>query len=166
MSNETTNSASAVISPCELYRYELVRTWDTRKPTCCWIMLNPSTADATQDDPTIRRCINFAMSWGCGGIVVVNLFSLRSTDPELMLNHSVPVGPLTDEYILKWAKACSPVVCGWGAHGTFKGRGDEVIKLLRSNLIPVEVLGFTKSGQPKHPLYLKSDLKPIVWSKP
>jgi hypothetical protein len=67
---------------CEVYRYELRRVWDAQLGLACWVMLNPSTADANEDDPTIRRCVNFARTWGYGGIVVRNLFALRATDPS------------------------------------------------------------------------------------
>ncbi|MDB5297796.1 MAG: hypothetical protein JWO31_3779 [Phycisphaerales bacterium] len=74
--------AAAVLSPCERYRYVLHRWWDESKPAVCWLMLNPSTADAATDDPTIRKCCGFARAWGAGGIAVVNLFALRATDPR------------------------------------------------------------------------------------
>jgi hypothetical protein len=73
---------SAVISPCGLYRYRLTRTWDAVRWSAAFVMLNPSTADAVDDDPTIKRCVGFAKRWGCGGIVVANLFAFRSADPD------------------------------------------------------------------------------------
>src|SRR5262245_19133112 len=91
----------ALISPCGLYRYWLTRTWDNSLRRVCWVMLNPSTADAEQDDPTIRRCVGFARSWGAGGIIVVNLFAFRASDPKALLRAADPVGPDNDGHILK-----------------------------------------------------------------
>lgn len=84
--------SDARLSPCGLYRYTLTRTWDATKPRACWIGLNPSTADASEDDPTIRRMCGFADAWKCGGIIVVNLFALRATDPKELRRVKDPVG--------------------------------------------------------------------------
>ena len=73
---------TAFISPCERYRHALGRHWDNDKGFVLFIMLNPSTADAQQDDPTIRRCMDFAKRWGFGGIEACNLFDWRATDPK------------------------------------------------------------------------------------
>lgn len=147
----------AVLSDCGTYRYELIRRWDVTLPRVGWIMLNPSTADAEQDDPTIRRCIGFAKSWGYGGIVVRNLYALRATDPRALWNHPSPVGPDNDSYLLD-AVDDLVTVCAWGAHGR---RGDAVINALSDAGAALYHLGLTKAGKPRHPLYLKGDLTPI-----
>jgi hypothetical protein len=118
-------------------------------------MLNPSTADASVDDPTIRRCMGFAMRWEFDGIEVVNLFALRSTDPKALYREIDPIGIANDAAIGTAAHASELLVCAWGAHGSHDLRGYAV----RDALIGLEPMafGFTKSGQPKHPLYLRSD---------
>lgn len=75
---------AAEFSGCGRYRYSLRRRWADGGPPACWIMLNPSTADAEKDAPTIRRCIGFSKAWGHNALVVVNLFALRSTDPTAL----------------------------------------------------------------------------------
>ena len=92
----------AVLSECKKYRYMLRRVWDRTKPACLFIGLNPSTADATVDDPTIRRCVGFADSWGYGELVVGNLYAFRATKPKDMFNQDDPVGPFNDLWLKKW----------------------------------------------------------------
>lgn len=118
-------------------------------------MLNPSTADARRDDPTVRRCIGFARDWGYGGIEVVNIFALRATDPRELRSARDPIGPRNDAFILR-AAAGSPVVVAWGIHGALGDRGVLALKLFgaRSRLL---ALGRTRSGAPRHPLYLRRD---------
>jgi hypothetical protein len=159
----TTNWADAVMSPCKKYRYELTRGWDSAKPVDCWIMLNPSTADAFADDSTIRRCINFSLAWGAGGIIVVNLFALRSTDPRAL--HADPagaVGPWNDRVLLADGSDyvrnnVGHYIAAWGVHGSLAGRDRAVTKLLAGRR--VECLGLTKSGKPRHPLYVPGAAK-------
>jgi hypothetical protein len=154
-------SSSAVISPCETYRYELRRTWDPNQPTVGWIMLNPSTADATLDDPTIRRCVGFARRWGYGGIVVRNLFALRATDPRALRTHPDPVGPANDRHLLNGARGGDALtICAWGAHGSLHGRDRAVLDLFDA-FVRVHHLGLTKAGHPRHPLYLPGAAEPI-----
>ncbi len=142
----------ALVSECGRYRYWLSREWDNDLPVACWIMLNPSTADATKDDPTIRRCVSFARSWSCGGIVVVNLFALRATDPKELRKATDPVGPHNDEHLKHSAGSTGPVVAAWGAHGAFKCRDRQVVRLLEGKAL--QCLGYTMKGHPRHPLYL------------
>lgn len=143
----------ATMSKCGRYRYRLWRVWNYKKPGLCWILLNPSTADAQSDDPTIRRCINFAASWGYGGIHVVNLFALRATDPREISKVEEPVGPGNDEVILSYAYW--PIIAGWGSHGSLLDRDHKVIDMLSGSNI--QCLGFTKDGHPRHPLYIAKD---------
>ena len=97
----------ATISECGLYRYSLTRVWDDVLPMCIFVMLNPSTADADIDDPTIRRCINFAKREGCGSLMVVNLFAYRATSPADMKAAVDPIGsgnPTTLEETFEYAR--------------------------------------------------------------
>jgi hypothetical protein len=145
--------SDALISCCGEYRWWLSRTWSSL-PSLCWIMLNPSTADAMKDDPTIRKCVRFAIRWGYGGIRIVNLFAFRATDPKQLPMAYSPIGKENDEFILLNAKLCRTVVCGWGVHGNLFGRANVVKIMLAANGIETFCLGTTKLGEPKHPLYL------------
>lgn len=148
---------SAVISACGRYRYVLGRPSEVVCPEgapAIFLMLNPSTADAEIDDPTIRRCRAFARQWGCAGLVVVNLYAFRSVSPKAMASAPDPVGPLNDSY-LRGACENQDVVCAWGRHGRPE-RIAEVIELLKSVRARTFCLGVNQDGSPKHPLYLKS----------
>ena len=125
-----------------------------------WVMLNPSTADADTDDPTIRRCVGFAQTWGFGAIVVVNLFALRSTDPQRLRTHPDPIGPENDRFIWQATESSLLSVAAWGNHGSL--RGDEVAAMIPR----LQVLKMTGGGQPAHPLYLRRDLKPVPMGRP
>lgn len=152
----------AIISECGQYRYLLQRSWDVRQQAVCFIMLNPSTADASLDDPTIRRCLGFAKDLGFGQLEVVNLFGLRATDPKVMRSHADPIGPENDEQLIRSATICHQTICAWGAHGTHKDRGRAVLALLRRAGVQPHALRLTKAGHPAHPLYLPANLKPTV----
>lgn len=153
MSDLLTES-DAVISECGTYRYMLSRRW-AHGPTCVFVMLNPSTADASQDDPTIRRCIGFAKREGCGALVVVNLFAYRATSQADMLAAVDPVGPENDYHVMEsLIDADGPVIAAWGAHGTHLGR-DKVLRSL--TYVQLYCLRRTKSGSPGHPLYISAD---------
>jgi len=141
---------SAVIDPTGAYRYRLRREWDDTLPRTCFVMLNPSTADATLDDPTIRRCIGFSRFWGCGSVEVVNLFALRSTDPRALLSAADPVGAENDQHIREASTSALVVVAAWGAHGALLNRDRKVMRLLDSP----QCLGVTSAGFPRHPLYV------------
>lgn len=149
----------AELSECGHYRYSLWRIWDTSKPPVLFIGLNPSTADATTDDPTIRRCIRFASDWGAGGLMMGNLFAYRATAPDDMKAQSDPIGPDNNRHLLRLARRSHPVVCAWGADGDWLERWMEVAKLLGRDDIHPWCLGLTKSGQPRHPLYIRADQK-------
>lgn len=149
----------AVISPCGLYRYSLMREWNYDQCKACFIMLNPSTADGTIDDPTIRKCIGFARQRDRGGIVVVNLFAFRATKPADMLAVADPIGPENDAHILRAVGACNPVVAAWGVDGGHLGRDRAVMKLIRDHHTPLFCLGTTKDGHPRHPLYVPYEQK-------
>ena len=151
-------AASAIFSPCRTWRYTLERRWGDDPLTLVIVGLNPSTADETQDDPTIRRCIGFARSWGYGRLLMLNLFAYRATDPREMLAAADPIGPDNPEVIGREAgRALGSVLCAWGVHGAHLGWGPGVLERLGSKAM---VLGLTKDGHPKHPLYLRADTQP------
>lgn len=158
---EFATPSDAVISDCGAYRYRLTRTWDAFRSPVNFIMLNPSTADASLDDPTIRRCIGYAKAWGRGGIIVTNLFALRSTDPSTLKSHADPVGPENDRYILGALAGTPHAVAAWGSHGGLFGRSKAVRAMLEAAGVPLMCLSRTKGGEPGHPLYLAGGLKPI-----
>ena len=152
---------SAIFSKCRTYRYSLSRVWNTSLPGMLWIVLNPSTATETEDDPTIRRCMRFAASWGYGGIVMCNLFAVRATDPKVMLAHPIPVGPENDTWVDAYSREVALIVAAWGTHGRHMHRDMEVMELLRreSEQGKIKCLKLTKDGAPWHPLYVKGDAK-------
>ena len=156
----------ALFSPCNRYRYTLWREWDEKwKITdgqVLFIMLNPSTADAQVLDPTVRRCLGYAMDWGFKRMMVANLFALRSTDPAALRQEQDPVGPDNDLAISVGAATSTLVVAAWGTHGTLKGRDQTVIEIIRK-WKDLYCLTLTKEGIPGHPLYLKKDLKPALF---
>jgi hypothetical protein len=159
---------SAIISECGLYRYRLARTWDADLRPACFVMLNPSTADAFRDDPTIRRCVGFARRWGLGGIVVVNLFALRAADPRALLKATDPVGPDNDRHIAAVAESAGATVVAWGAHPMAARRVEAVTSVLLDRAVFVSCLGTTGTGQPRHPLFVRADemLRPFVLPAP
>lgn len=143
------------------YRYRLSRTWDVGKPTLAWVMLNPSTADATEDDPTIRRCLGYSKDWGFGSLVVGNLFALRTKDPSDLRDHPDPVGPENEEYLQAIVDEAELVVAAWGANGSLASRGREVAAALNADL---HALDTTQAGHPVHPLYQPADVQPKPYS--
>lgn len=148
----------ATISVDEAYRYLLGRAWAPGAHVV-FVMLNPSTADAMKDDATIRRCKGFARRWSCGSLQVVNLFAYRARDPKELLTLEDPVGPENDRFIQHALKMADWVVCAWGAHPMAKDRASAVLKLIRdAGFNPLRIGPPTKSGQPRHPLYLRADL--------
>jgi hypothetical protein len=155
-------SRDAAISSDGLYRYRLGRRWGEGQ-ACNFVMLNPSTADASLDDPTIRRCVGFAKGWGYPALVVTNLFGWRATDPKALLSAPDPIGPDNDRHLAEVALAAGLVVCAWGSHGTLKARGITVLRMLDALGVAPHYLAWTSGGQPRHPLYLKADLRPVAF---
>lgn len=159
--------ANATLSPCSTYRYALTRDWfpKTGKGHVLWVMLNPSTADADIDDPTVGRCQTFARRWEYDGVTVANLFALRSTDPRALRTHPDPVGPANDEVLGSLAAAAGVgfIVAAWGTGGGLHGRSEYVANLLAASGRPVHCLGLTLGGYPRHPLYVRADTPPIEW---
>ena len=161
------NTSSAVISACGRYRYVLTRRVGPGERKAAFIMLNPSTADASIDDPTIRRCIGFARQWGCGRLVVLNLFAFRATSPADLKRAPDPVGPENKAWfgqIQNGHKDGDLVICGWGVHGVHRGQDLAVLGWLAGAGVTPLALGVTKNGHPKHPLYVpySADLLPFV----
>ena len=166
---------SAEISDCGRYRWWLRRSWNApqlplesqpqpSKGSCCFVMLNPSTADGAQDDPTIQRCIAFADSWGYTSLTVRNLFAWRATDPrELFKAESVTGGERGNVELLA---ACTGdlLIAAWGAGAPF-GRDKEVLALWANHFpcVPIYCLGKTKHGHPRHPLYVRGDAVPVLF---
>ena len=150
---------AALLSADGKYRYTLDRVWGAGKPVV-FVGLNPSTADAQVDDPTIRRMIGFAKRWGFPGVTVVNLFAVRLTYPAGLLNVKEPVGPDNDEVLADVAGKAALVVVCWGNHGAFENRCGEVARILP----PAKCFGLTLRRQPAHPLYLPHTAELEDWS--
>ena len=153
-------TGEAEYSSCKRYRYTLTRAMNPEaidpdlgnaRRTLAFIGLNPSTATATTDDPTVRRCIGYAAREGFGRFVMLNAFAYRATDPKDMKAQPDPVGPGNDDALVRVARDADRVVLAWGTHGTHLGRHDAVLSLLEGVCEPV-CLGVTKAGLPKHPL--------------
>ena len=147
----------AILSPCAKYRYALYRQWDKTLPSVMFLMLNPSTADARKDDPTIRKCMAYAKDWGYGGIVVGNIYAFRSKDPKDLLHCNDPIGPLNDSYLYELTNKYPMVICAWGNNLENPKR---IKHLIGRGVRMTHCLELTKSGQPKHPLYLRGNLRP------
>lgn len=123
------------------------------------IGLNPSTADETSDDPTVRRCIAFARAWGFDALCMTNLFAYRATDPHDMKQATEPIGEENDATLRTMARRAGVVVAAWGTHGTHLGRD----RAVRAALSSLHCLRLTKHGSPAHPLYLPASLRPQRW---
>ena len=151
----------AKFTPCRKYRYVLYRIWDKTKPLVMFIGLNPSKADETKDDPTINRCLNFAKSWGYGGIYVTNLFAYRTNIPKIMKDYDKPIGEDNDKWINIISKSASLIIAAWGNDGVYLNRA----RVIEESISNLKCIKKNKSGEPSHPLYLKSSLKPIPFKQ-
>lgn len=152
------NFGGATLSADKRYRYRLWRTIGSGSRTILFVMLNPSTADASVDDPTIRKCRGFAQRLGFDRIEVVNLFAWRATDPKELPKAVEPVGRENDQTILERALAAQLVIAAWGAtefkNGMVTRRAREVRQLLTGAGVTVQCLGRAQNGEPRHPLML------------
>lgn len=155
--------SEAVYSPCSRYRYALTRTWDDAGRRLLWIMLNPSKATEAANDPTIERCERRARALGYGAFRVVNLFALRQTDPARLLKARSPLGPRNDAEIGRALDWTDDVLCAWGVHGSHRGRGEAVRQTVETSGKTPLVLGLTKHGHPRHPLYVGYAVTPRRW---
>lgn len=150
---------SANFSACRKYRYSLKRVWNRQSPFVLFIGLNPSTVDEINDDPTLTRCMDYAKRWGYGGVCVANLFAYRATKPTDMLRVKDPNGKDNNKWLKKLSKAAGLTVAAWGNHGKHLNRSQDVQEFLKD----LHYLQLNRSGEPSHPLYLKSTLKPKVF---
>ncbi len=151
----------AAISTCGKYRYVLTRG-DELNSSLPFVMLNPSTADASLDDPTIRRCKGFAADLGYSGIVVMNLYAFRATKPADLWTADDPVGSENDTW-LHGLSLYPEIVCAWGANAR-PDRVKDVVEILTMYNAKLKCLGVTKAGAPKHPLYIKATQPLIDWN--
>lgn len=155
----------AVLDSTGTYRYLLWREWDAIAPRVVFVMLNPSTACATTDDPTIRRCTRFAQSWGYGSVEGVNLFAYRAPYPKVLRLVPDPIGPDNDRSLLEAKQRAQIIIVAWGHHGTLGNRHQAVFPLLADKGC-LYCLGMTKAGHPRHPLYVRSDTTPVPYLMP
>lgn len=145
------NNNGAIFSDDRKYRYVLWRSWDTEKPRVMFIGLNPSTANENTGDPTIRRVIGFAKSWGYGGLYMLNLFAIVSADPKILLTCQNPIGE-NDTYLRVYAELSRDIVFAWGNFKEAELRARDIIQQFHS----ATCLGVNKNGSPKHPLYISA----------
>jgi hypothetical protein len=145
------------------YRYVLRRTWNTQLPAFMFLMMNPSTADISVDDPTVARCQAFARRWGGGSIYVTNTFAYRATDQRDLLAASDPIGPDNDRHILATARRVTQIIVAYGQpHRDLRQRGLDVCSLLRHNGHKLHALKLNADGSPRHPLYIKGEAEPFL----
>lgn len=152
---------SAVISEDQLYRYVLSRVWDKRKPILGAIWLNPSTADAEVDDPSLRRGMYFAEAAGYGGLMLCNLFAWRATNPAVIIrmDYHQAIGPLNNAHILRMNSLCPEIFVGWGDKASQHEKIGNRVRFVAEMIGPSKkllCLGTTQRGQPRHPLYIAS----------
>jgi hypothetical protein len=155
----------AIISACGKFRYWLTREWDEERDRLLFIMLNPSTADAEEDDPTIRKCVGFAQRLGYGRLLVVNLYAYRATDPKALKIAGYPVGPENDTHIKIALNAANGVVCAWGVNARGLSRPAEVLSIIREHQATPMALRLTDDGIPWHPLMLPYTCTPVPLSR-
>ena len=159
--------SGAIFDTTGTYRYTLWRRWSLESPQITFIMLNPSTADEARDDPTIRRCIGFAKTWGYGALEVVNLFAYRAAFPTALRSVENPIGIENDRYLLQAAERCAALVLAWGTLGSLLDRDREVFKLLAGGKArTLYCLGVTRDGYPRHPLYVKNQVSLLEFRVP
>ncbi|MXQ08567.1 DUF1643 domain-containing protein [Alphaproteobacteria bacterium GH1-50] len=157
--------SSAEYSKCLRYRYTLTRTWDPAGQRLLYIMLNPSTATEAQNDPTIERCQRRAVRLGFGAMRICNLFAWRETSPAALKRAKTPEGPENAAALTEGADWADLILCAWGVHGTHRNADETVLSALSATGRPLYHLGLTKHGQPRHPLYLSYEVKPLLWTR-
>lgn len=159
------DASGAIFDPSERFRYRLWRYWSRPRGVVLWVMLNPSTADERVTDPTIRRCMSFSEAWGFGGVEIANVYALRSTDPRELWRAEDPVGPGNDAEIAAAMRDAARIVVAWGAHAR-RERVETVLRIHKATRPDLELscLGVTKSGAPRHPLYVAGSMPWRGWS--
>lgn len=166
-----TMQKSAIISPCAMWRYRLERRWG-RGPTMLFIMVNPSTADAEQDDPTVRKCIGFAQRHCYGRLLVGNKFALRSTDIKGLRNSSYAslIGQDNDAHLRGMLLECDIAVAGWGQLAklpeALRGRWKDVVRLADDAGKTLRCFGTNADKHPKHPLMTGYATPLTAWEVP
>lgn len=156
---------TAVFSKDKFYRYVLTREWkdeQLKERRCTWIVLHPSSGTSKKNDPTVIAVSDFSQRLGFNAMSVVALYAWRSNKLGSVATVLNPVGPMNDSYIRRECQKSERVFCGWGRFGE-KDRADEVLGLLKELMVPTWVLGFTKDGQPAHPLNVGPDTPPTLW---
>lgn len=159
MSKVVYTNKSAIIYG--IYRYKLTRTWGDPSKSMCFVGLNPSVADATDDDPTIRRLVQFAIREGCGRLAVVNLFAMILTDSKKLPAQIAPIGPFNRRFVSEEIQHSKLTVVGWGSNKAVTP--GIVNNVILDGLSHVFCFGTNKDGSPKHPLYLKSTTPLRPW---
>ena len=166
--NDLYLDTGATFSPCRTWRYSLWRIWDTDKKRLAVIGLNPSTADETKNDPTVTRCITRAHDLGLGGLLMLNIYGYRATDPKDLW--AAQKGDCPDiigrgnRHAFRGLKNCGMAIAAWGAHGMRYGHGWKVLSWIEEEGIRPYCLGVTKDGSPRHPLYIRRDFEPVPYS--
>ena len=159
MQNIKLYDSGADFSKCRKYRYTLWRFWDRSLPKVMFLGLNPSTADEIKNDPTVTRCINYAKLWGFGGMYMMNIFAFRTTYPVELKKANDPIGKNNNSWIMKISKDVDKCIGAWGNDGNFMSRHETICKIIPE----LYCLKINQSGQPSHPLYLKSDITPFLF---
>lgn len=153
----------AILDKERKYRYMLKRQWgECNNNFINFVLLNPSTANETVEDPTIKACIKFSQNFGYDGFYVTNLFAFRTKSPNVLKKSEDPIGDENDKYIKEYARKSKLVVIAWGNHGNFLNRNNEVLKILSEIKTP-HCLAVTNLGNPKHPLYIKRNTNTQEW---
>lgn len=161
---------TAIISPCGLFRYRLERRLGGDGVTVAFIMVNPSTADGTQDDPTIRKCIGFAKKLGGGTLIVGNKFAYRATDVHELRGVRDPIGPHNEIHLREIIFEADVVIAAWGSLNklpeTLRSRWKDVARLADERSQTLSMLGTNADGHPKHPLMVGYDAEIAPWPVP
>lgn len=158
----TVGSRSALFSECGSYRYLLTRSFESGVGSCLFVMLNPSTADADSDDPTVRRCSSFVRSWGYRELRIVNLFALRSVDPRNLESVADPIGPKNDAVLRQELQSGGLLVAAWGNRGALRRRSSAVLEMIFELKVSAMCLGVNGTGEPVHPLYVSAAARPLI----
>ena len=155
----------AEVSACGQYRHSLTRRWVNPHGNLAivFIGLNPSTADGELDDPTIRRCVDFANGLGGSRLTMINLFDFRATQPADMRKQNKPISEHNEEHVIRALINADIVVAAWGNGGRYRGAGLQMRKLAHDKKVKLHHLGLTMDAQPKHPLYLAKSTPLSEW---